>query len=215
MASCAEVGKRLMEVKALIFDCDGTLTDSMESHFLAWHRSLASQGIDLKAEDFYSQSGTPSSRVIPAIARRDGVEIDFLEALEDKERYFLDEIKKLKVIPSVVAIASKYRGRLPMAVASGGTRTLVTHQLEQAQIADWFQAVVTCEDTEKHKPDPDVFLEAAARLGVDPVTCCVFEDGEPGILAAEAAGMKCIDVRPFRDQKNTEAATLAMLELFE
>ena len=204
-----------MQIKALIFDCDGTLTDSMESHFRAWHRSLAPRGVDLKVEDFYAQSGTPSSKVIPAIARRDGVEIDFFDALRDKERFFLDEIEHLKTVPSVVAIAARYRGRLPMAVASGGTRTLVERQLEQVKITDLFQTVVTCEDTEKHKPDPDVFLLAAERLGIEPSDCCVFEDGEPGILAAHAANMLCIDVRPYREQIDTEAATRAMLDLFE
>ena len=81
-----------MKVKALIFDCDGTLADSMQIHFLSWRRALLSRGIDLQSEDFYSQSGTPSSRVIPEIARRSGVEIDFQAALHDKESFFLEEL---------------------------------------------------------------------------------------------------------------------------
>jgi len=86
---------------------------------------------------------------------------------------------------------------LPMAVASGGVRRLVMRQLEQLQILDWFDTVVTAEDTERHKPDPDVFLEAARRLGVAPEKCRVYEDGAPGIEAAHRAGMECIDIRPW------------------
>ena len=204
-----------MKVKALIFDCDGTLADSMQIHFLSWRRALLSRGIDLQSEDFYSQSGTPSSRVIPEIARRSGVKIDFQAALHDKERFFLEELPRLNSIPCVVKIAEKYRGVLPMAIASGGTRRLVEQQLMQIGILDWFDTIVTCEDTVKHKPDPDVFLEAATRLGVSSEYCCVFEDGEPGILAAERASMLCIDVRPHREKVDVRDAVLEMLSQFE
>lgn len=172
----------------------------MYAHFAAWRTSLASQGMTLVQEDFYRYSGTPSSRVIPMLAEAAGVRIEFERALAEKERFFLEEIDKLRTFPPVIEIASQHRGRLPMAVASGGTRRLVRRQLEQAQIIEWFDAIVTCEDTERHKPDPDVFLEAARRLGVSPQACCVYEDGEPGIEAARRAGMQCVDVRPFRQQ---------------
>ena len=91
--------------------------------------------------------------------------------------------------------AKENLGVVPMAVASGGTRRLVHEQLRQVSIFDWFDTIVTCEDTDRHKPDPDVFLEAADRLKVLPKDCCVYEDGEPGIEAARRAGMTCIDVR--------------------
>ena len=187
-------------MEALIFDCDGTLTDSMYAHFAAWQTSLALQGMTLVQEDFYRYSGTPSSRVIPMLAEAAGVRIEFERALADKERIFLEEIQGLRTFPPVVEIASQHRGRLPMAVASGGTRRLVRRQLEQVRILEWFDTIVTCEDTERHKPDPDVFLEAARRLGVPPEACCVYEDGEPGIEATRRAGMQCVDVRPFRQQ---------------
>lgn len=207
--------KPLMKVKALIFDCDGTLTDTMRLHYLSWRKSLSSRGVQLTEDDFYARSGTPSSRVIPDIAKRDGVEIKFDEALADKERFFLEEIHSLRTFESVVAIAAKYKGRMPMAVASGGTRRLVEQQLRQTQLYKWFDAIVTCEDTVKHKPDPDVFLEAARRLGVGAKDCCVFEDGEPGIEAAHRAGMLCVDVRPYRERKDALSATTAMLALFD
>ena len=199
--------------QALIFDCDGTLTDSMETHYRSWRRALELRGLTLNQDDFYSRSGTPSSRVIPEIAHREGVEIDFSAALRDKERFFLAEIKSLKRVDSVAVVASICLGQIPMAVASGGTRALVVAQLEQVEMLDWFDAIVTCEDTERHKPDPDVFLEAARRLQVAAEDCCVFEDGEPGIEAAEKAGMKCIDVRPYSDGEGIEQATEEMLSL--
>ncbi|MEC7408804.1 MAG: HAD family hydrolase [Planctomycetota bacterium] len=127
----------------------------------------------------------------------------------------MEELPRLNSIPCVVKIAEKYRGVLPMAIASGGTRRLVEQQLLQIGILDWFDTIVTCEDTVKHKPDPDVFLEAATRLGVSSEYCCVFEDGEPGILAAERASMLCIDVRPHREKVDVGDAVLEMLSQFE
>ena len=186
-------------IQALIFDCDGTLTDSMYAHYAAWRSSLARQGMTLVEADFYRYSGTPSSRVIPMLAKAAGVEIEFERALADKERFFLEEIETLGPFTPVIQIAAEHRGRLPMAVASGGTRRLVHRQLEQVNIIEWFDTIVTCEDTELHKPDPDVFLEAARRMGVAPQACRVYEDGEPGIEAARRAGMQCVDVRPFRE----------------
>ncbi len=101
----------------------------------------------------------------------------------------------LRPIEPIVNIAREHRGKQKMAVASGGTRALVHRQLKQIKIIEWFETIVTCEDTERHKPDPDVFLEAADRLGVRPKHCRVYEDGEPGIEAARRAGMQCVDVR--------------------
>ncbi|MBC8352131.1 MAG: HAD family phosphatase [Planctomycetes bacterium] len=184
-----------MTIQALIFDCDGTLVDSMYAHYVAWRDVLAAHGMVLNEQRFYSFSGTPSRRVIPMLAEEQGVTIDFERANEAKEHAFLDSIHLLNSIEPVVQIAEQNRGKLKMAVASGGVRHLVHRQLEQINIFDWFETIVTSEDTERHKPDPDVFLEAARRLGVAPSACRVYEDGEPGIEAARRAGMDCVDIR--------------------
>lgn len=186
-----------MTIKALIFDCDGTLTDSMFAHFAAWRDALASQGMDLCENSFYRHSGTPSSRVIPMLAAEQNVRVEFSRALAEKETRFLEKIHLLQPIEAVVKIAKDHIGKKPMAVASGGTRELVHRQLHQIAAFDWFETIVTCEDTERHKPDPDVFLEAADRMGIRPEHCRVYEDGEPGIEAARRAGMECVDVRTF------------------
>lgn len=186
-----------MTIQALIFDCDGTLTDSMYAHFVSWRDALVSYGMELNEQRFYTYSGTPSRRVIPMLAAEQGISLDFDQANAAKEKAFLGSIHLLKPIQSVVQIAEQHRGNLKMAVASGGVREVVHRQLEQIEIFDWFETIVTAEDTERHKPDPDVFLEAARRLGVAPSACRVYEDGEPGIEAARRAGMECIDVRAF------------------
>ncbi len=182
-------------IQALIFDCDGTLTDSMYAHFVAWRDALASQGMELCEQSFYRYSGTPSSRVIPMLAAEQQLVVEFESALADKERRFLQNIELLKPIEQIVEIAREHRGKKKMAVASGGTREVVYRQLQHIDILDWFETIVTCEDTERHKPDPDVFLEAAERLGVAPQYCRVYEDGDPGIEAARRAGMQCVDIR--------------------
>lgn len=184
-----------MTIQALIFDCDGTLTDSMYAHYVSWRDALLAYGMTLDEQRFYCFSGTPSRRVIPLLATEQGITLDFDLANEAKEKAFLNSIHLLKPIESVVRIAAQHRGKLKMAVASGGVRQVVHRQLEQINIFDWFETIVTAEDTERHKPDPDVFLEAARRLGVSPAACRVYEDGDPGIEAARRAGMECVDVR--------------------
>lgn len=184
-----------MTIEALIFDCDGTLTESMYAHYVAWRTVLAEYHMELNEQRFYSFSGTPSRRVIPMLAQEQGISLDFDRANQAKERHFLDTIHLLKPLEPVVQIAREHRGRMKMAVASGGVRHLVHRQLEQIGVIEWFETIVTSEDTQRHKPDPDVFLEAARRLNVAPDACRVYEDGDPGIEAARRAGMECVDVR--------------------
>jgi beta-phosphoglucomutase-like phosphatase (HAD superfamily) len=184
-----------MTIEALIFDCDGTLTDSMRAHYVAWRDVLAAHNMDLNEQRFYTYSGTPSRRVIPMLAEEQGITLDFERVNRAKEEEFLSSLHLLTPIEPVVQIARDNFGKLRMAVASGGVRDVVHQQLVQINVADLFETVVTAEDTERHKPDPDVFLEAARRLGVEPQACRVYEDGDPGIEAARRAGMECVDVR--------------------
>ncbi len=101
----------------------------------------------------------------------------------------------IRPIDKVVEIARRGRGVLPMAVASGGHRRMVEMTLQQIGILDWFPVVVTAEDTVRHKPEPDVFLEAARRLGAAPKDCTVYEDTDLGLEAARRAGMGFVDIR--------------------
>jgi len=183
--------------KAIIFDCDGTLVDSMPVHFLAWHETMTRYGIKFPEDRFYSLGGMPSHRIIAMLASEQGIELDANLVAIEKEEAFLTRIDLLVPIQSVVNVAYQNRGSKPIAVASGGFREIILKQLVQVEMSDWFDAIVTAEDTVRHKPEPDVFLEAARRLNVDPVHCLVFEDADLGIEAAKRANMSCIDIRKF------------------
>ncbi len=183
--------------KAIIFDCDGTLVDSMPVHFVAWHETMSRYGIAFPEDRFYSLGGMPSDRIIQMLANEQGITLDAVSVAHEKELAFLDRIDLLIPIEAVVEVVRQNRGVKPIAVASGGFRAIIQRQLAQIAMHDWFDAVVTAEDTAKHKPEPDVFLEAARQLGTSPKHCIVFEDADLGVEAARRAGMNCIDVRSF------------------
>jgi beta-phosphoglucomutase-like phosphatase (HAD superfamily) len=115
----------------------------------------------------------------------------------DKEQRYLASLDAVRPVAAVVAIAERFRGVLPLGVASGGERYVLERTLRTIRVLDWMDAVVAAEDTERHKPHPDPFLEAARRLGVEPAACTVFEDADLGIEAAQRAGMHVVDVRPW------------------
>jgi beta-phosphoglucomutase family hydrolase len=183
---------------ALIFDCDGTLADTMPAHYLAWTSMLRDYGIAFTEQRFYELGGMPSDRIIELLARETDVAVDDIGAMVDrKEGLYLDAVDAIQRIEPVCRIAVDYHGVLPMAVASGGHRGVVERTLATIGLADHFGAIVCAEDTALHKPEPDVFLEAARRLGAAPATCVVFEDTELGLEAARRAGMTGVDVRPW------------------
>jgi len=184
-----------MDIHALIFDCDGTLTDSMPLHYVAWREVMSRHGISFDEDRFYALGGMPTDKIIAMLADENGLSLDAQEVAREKERAFLHNLHLLDEIPAVTQIVRQQRGRLKMAVASGGFRNVILRQIKQIGLEGWFDAVVTAEDTQRHKPEPDVFLEAARRLKVAPTRCRVYEDSELGIAAARRAGMQWVDVR--------------------
>ena len=185
-------------IRGLIFDCDGTLADTMPAHHRAWVAMLQPHGIAFPEDRFYAMGGMPTAQIIRVLAQGAGVAVHDVDAMvHEKERLFLQMLDAVQPIVPVVAIANAYRNVLPMAVASGGYRDVVGRTLDHLRIRSWFQAMVTAEDTQRHKPEPDVFLEAARRLSVPPAACAVFEDTELGLEAARRAGMLGLDVRPW------------------
>lgn len=182
---------------ALIFDCDGTLTDSMPVHFLAGQAVFARHGLHLGEDLFYELAGKPTREVVEHLVRASGVAVDADAVTREKEAWFIDNVHLVAPIEYVLTQARAARGKKKLAVASGGVRRIVQMQLDHIGIGDWFDAIVTADDVARHKPEPDVFLEAARRLGVPPAQCLVYEDGDLGIEAARRAGMDCIDVRQF------------------
>lgn len=179
---------------AFIFDCDGTLADSMPAHFLAWTEAFhqAHPAIDFPEDYFYSLGGTPTAEVARInLARFPGLAtIAPVDLAHRKEQLFLEKIHAVRPVEPVVAFArqAKAQGK-PVAVASGGDRPVVEAILAAIGLANFFPVIVTPRDVTRGKPAPDMFLLAAARLGVPPARCLVFEDAPPGIQAAQAAGM--------------------------
>ena len=188
-------------VSALIFDCDGTLADTMPVHFVAWTAMLAEHGIAFPEARFYALAGMPAVPTIRMLAAEQGVALAEGEPERmtlDKEGRYVAMLDRVRPVPEVCAVAERYRGELPLAVGSGGDGWVVECTLRAIGLYDWMQAIVGAEDTERHKPEPDVFLEAARRLGADPVGCAVFEDSDLGLEAARRAGMLAVDIRPWR-----------------
>jgi HAD superfamily hydrolase (TIGR01509 family) len=180
----------------LIFDCDGTLADTMPAHYMAWTAMLGKYGIPFPEPRFYAMGGMPTASIIRVLAAEAGVVIADVDAMvREKEQGFLTHLGAVTIIEPVLAIVARYRGKLPLAVASGGYRDTITRTLDRLGIRGWFDAMVVAEDTPRHKPEPDVFLEAARRLGVAVKGCVVFEDTDIGLDAARRAGMMGVDVR--------------------
>ncbi len=177
-----------------IFDCDGTLADTMPLHYRAWKRFVEENGGEFPEALFYQLGGVPTGKIIEHLNERQGLKMDPQAGGERKEGYFMELIAEVQAIEPVLLIARQLRGSVPMAVASGGYRKYVEHTLEAIGAKDWFDAIVCAEDYTRGKPFPDPFLEAARRLGVPPGDCVVFEDSPAGVEAAEAAGMACVFV---------------------
>jgi beta-phosphoglucomutase-like phosphatase (HAD superfamily) len=181
----------------LIFDCDGTLADTMPLHIRAWSEAFADAG-EVPPRDFLEPlKGKPERDIVEIYNSRFKSRLDSSRLLADKHRRFQAVIGEIRPIEPVVDVARFWLGRLPMAVVSGGTRENVRQTLEVIGILSWFPVVLTADDGLTPKPAPDMFLEAARRLDVSPSACRVFEDGDLGLEAARAAGMTAVDVRPW------------------
>lgn len=181
--------------QALIFDCDGTLADTMPLHWRAWRQISARHAFEFSEERFYALGGVPSRHILALLREEQGLSLDPLAVAKEKEHAYLELLEEVSPIREVLAIAREHEGKLPMAVASGGTRFAIETVLVHLGIRQLFAAVVTSEDVARQKPAPDIFLEAAHRLGVPPRSCRAYEDTDLGMEAIRAAGMDAVDVR--------------------
>jgi len=183
--------------QALIFDCDGTLADTMPLHWRAWQVITHRYQIHFPEDRFYALGGVPTRDILRMLAKeQERMDFEPLVAAREKESEYLKLMPQVGPVKPVVEIAREFRGKLPMGVASGGSRNSIRQVLSHLGILEWFGAVVTNEDVVNQKPAPDIFLEAAKRLGVNPAACRAFEDTELGLTAIRAAGMEAVDVRP-------------------
>jgi HAD superfamily hydrolase (TIGR01509 family) len=183
--------------QGLIFDCDGTLIDTMPVHYKAWCKALALHNLKFSEERFYSLAGATSRAIVALLAKEQGVKCDPMKVSHEKEEIYEASLKDLEHVHCVVAIAKREKGHRRMAVASGGRTQAVRTSLKMSGIANLFQVVVGMDDVTHGKPDPELFLKAAAMLKVPAENCLVYEDGDLGIEAAKRAGMGFIDVRPW------------------
>ncbi len=181
-----------------IFDLDGTLIDSMPVHYRAWDLAMRKAGVPgpLDEDLFYSLGGVPTVGVADLMAKHYGLTIDAEAVAHEKEHLYLECLREVKMIEPVVAFARDVAKRAPVAIATGGAPLIAHPALEATGLDALFEIVVTPEDVApgRGKPEPDMFLEAARRMGVAPAQCVVFEDAEPGVRAAVAAGMDVVRV---------------------
>jgi beta-phosphoglucomutase-like phosphatase (HAD superfamily) len=184
-------------IKGLIFDCDGTLVDSMPLHMKAWEYAVTNGGAVWNYEFFFSKKGMQEEDIVELYNKQSLTPLNCIATVEAKHNYFRNHRSEFKPIRPVVDVVLRYNGILPMAVASGGISENVLLQIEALGIREYFNIILTANDNIKPKPHPDIFLEAAAHLGVLPNLCQVFEDGDLGLEAAKKAGMVATDVRPF------------------
>lgn len=177
------------KAKALIFDLDGTLADTMPVHFLAYKNILVEYGIHFTPELFAKLAGIPAVGTIEKLNEWFGTKMDAEVVGHQKEGEYEKMMYKMKPITPVVELAKKYHGILPMAVGTGGYRRLAWKTMDILGLDKYFDILVSTEDVARPKPFPDTFLKCAELLGVEPAICEVFEDAELGIQAAKAAGM--------------------------
>jgi HAD superfamily hydrolase (TIGR01509 family) len=181
---------------AYLFDCDGTIVDSMPLHYVAWKRALREWNCEFREELFYAWGGRPTAEIIATLNHSQGLSMPVEDVASRKEEFYFKMLPELKAVPEVLEHIEAQRGRIPFAVVSGSARDSVTASLEALKLLDRFETLVCAGEYKKSKPDPEAFLLAATKLGVAPKNCLVFEDTEMGIQAATAAGMAYVKVPP-------------------
>jgi HAD superfamily hydrolase (TIGR01509 family) len=196
-------------IKGLIFDCDGTLADTMPLHWRAWNCITEKHRLTFPEERFYAMGGVPSRDILKLLRDEQGVDIDPLAVAKEKEHEYLRIMNECTPIHEVVEIAHAHYGKIPMAVASGGLQHIIVGVLEHLNIRHLFNAVVTSEMVQNQKPAPDIFLEAARLIGVEPRFCRGYEDTDLGMQAIRAAGMDAVDVRTMRCPTRLSPAALS------
>ena len=187
--------------RAYLFDCDGTIVDSMPLHYIGWKTVLDEWSCPFDEELFYAWGGRPPNEIVSALNEMHGLKMPVESLAERKENLYFELLPRLKAVPEVLEHIHDQYGRIPFAVVSGSNRQSVIKSLTTTNLLDKFDTIVASEDYKNSKPAPDAFLLAAERLGVAPADCLVFEDTEMGLKAAAAAGMATVRVPlPFERQ---------------
>jgi HAD superfamily hydrolase (TIGR01549 family) len=190
----------LSHYEGYIFDLDGTLADSMPFHFRAWKESLekfVGTSEPFTEEFCYQNAGRPAKDIIEWLNEHHGWNMNLQEFVSEKERHFMGYLREIQPIAPVVEVVKSLGKDARQAVASGGLHRDARLIVRQLGLEPYFRAIVGSDHVPEGKPAPDTFLRAAELMEVAPKRCLVFEDAPSGFAAARAAGMDCIDVRPF------------------
>ncbi|WP_351235171.1 HAD family phosphatase [Streptomyces sp. NPDC002133] len=182
---------------SVIFDLDGTLVDSEPNYYEAGRRVLAGYGIsDFSWEHHTRFIGIGTRETLESLREEYGIDAPLEDLLAGKNRHYLTLARaKTEVYPEMRKFVERLDAAgVPMAVASGSSRAAMEAVLEGTGLGVYLTTLVSAEEVAHGKPRPDVFLEAAHRLGAEPADCVVVEDAPPGAAAAHAAGMRCIAV---------------------
>ena len=180
--------------QAYLFDCDGTIVDSMPLHQIAWSKALAEWNCEFPERLFYSWGGLPVVEIIARLNQQNRLSMPVESVARRKEELYYEILPQLQGVPEVLELIAAQHGKIPFAVVSGSTKDSVTQSLKALNLLDKFDVLVCAGDYSKGKPDPEPFLMAAKKLGVPPETCLVFEDTEMGIESATAAGMQSVKI---------------------
>ncbi|OWV09361.1 haloacid dehalogenase [Micromonospora wenchangensis] len=184
------------DFRAYLFDCDGTIVDSMPVHHLAWRAALDEWGCDLPEDLFYAWGGRPVADIVVDLNARHGLAMPVDVVARRREDAYQSFLPQLTAVPGVLAHIERAHRQVPFAVVSGSTRESVTASLTALGLLDRFDVLVCAEDYARAKPDPECYLMAARLLDVPPERCLVFEDTDLGVAAATAAGMASVRVPP-------------------
>ena len=183
-------------IRGLIFDCDGTLADSLPLHYAAWEETFAALELPCPLDFLLRHNGKPTDLIVALYNAEFGHTLNVAEFTADKERRTYARLLQTRPLEPAATLARQYAGRLPLAVVSGSNRANVERTLRAIGLRELFSVVLTADEGLPSKPAPDLFLEAARRLRVEPGACQVFEDADAGLEAARRAGMLATDVRP-------------------
>lgn len=181
--------------KALIFDCDGTLADTLPVHFQTWSVALEAVGANISKDWYYKYCGTSAGEMLQILKNLFGYQFDSELVITKRQKHYQSLINTVKEVRAVAEIVHSHQGKIPLAVASGGERIVLEATLNNISLRQFFNIVVSIDDVERGKPEPDIFLLAAQRLGVAPQDCIVYQDSDGGLEAASRAGMRSMDVR--------------------
>ncbi len=197
---CLENLIKTNKIKLFIFDCDGTLMDTLDSHYNSWNETYDSLTYNFisKQEFVNFYAGTSGDELISIINERLNYNLNIKDVHNLKNNIFMEKyLNKVQPIKKTLNIIKKYHGVFPFILASGGEKHIVHKLLDLNNLSHYFVDIISISDVNLGKPAPDLFLTASNRMQISPENCLVFEDAETGFQAAKNANMKYIDINSF------------------